>query len=434
MKLQPIIQAKLDKFKTSYQLADSDDILFEKFVNLTILKMHNQAAFSANADLLDDVCIGGANDTGIDGVCVKIDGRFVSSIDDIKSILEYNKNVEIEFIFIQSKHKEKFEQTAILKFLNGVKDFLDEKQYAPSNEDVKRWLDIKKFLFSDDVIACWKSQPTVRTYYVSMGTWCDDANITSVGERFKQDITLFNSYEKVYVYYIDASSLKNISDENDNSLSVNLKCIGSLPPAEIKDVSNFLIAVATADEFMKILTTKDGLFRSNLFDDNVRDYQGDTYVNLDISETLKNEPQNFSLYNNGVTIVCKTATSANGRILLESPQVVNGCQTCNSLYVAMKNGVNISEAVIFVKIIATQVDSLTNGIVKGTNRQNIVYDEAFEITKPFHKNLEDFFESMKDSSGSVTLFYERRSKQHPNIPPYKKTVFKQLIQGFVSTF
>lgn len=33
MKLRPIIQEKLDKLKTSYQLADSDDILFEKFVN-----------------------------------------------------------------------------------------------------------------------------------------------------------------------------------------------------------------------------------------------------------------------------------------------------------------------------------------------------------------------------------------------------------------
>jgi len=435
MKLQPILQAKLGKFKLDYQLNDNDDILFEKFVNWTILKMHNHVAFSSNADLLDDVCIGGMKDTGIDGICVKIDGRLVTTIDDIKTILENNKNIEIEFIFVQSKHNEHFEQAGILKFLNGVKDFLDETQLSPSNEDIKRWLEVKQFLFSDDVVSCWKDQPTVRVYYVSMGIWNADANITSVGDRFKQDVVKLNTYGQVFIDYIDAASLKKICDENENNLTINLKYIGSLSPeTRAKDVTNFYIAVASADEFMKVLVTKENIFRSNLFEDNVRGYQGDTYVNLDISETIKNEPQNFSLYNNGITIVCKTAMTANGKLAIESPQIVNGCQTCNSLYTAMKNGIDISAAVVLIKVIATQNENLTNGIVRGTNRQNIVYDEAFEITKPFHKNMEDFFEAQHDVNGSVILFYERRSKQYPNIPPHKKAVFKQLIQSFVSTF
>ena len=89
-----------------------------------------------------------------------------------------------------------------------------------------------------------------------------------------------------------------------------------------------------------------------------------------------------------------------------------------------------------VKVIATRSLEITNSIVKGTNRQNIVYDEVFEITRQFHKDLEYLFNALAVESG-VRLFYERRSKQYinnPTIKPFEKVNLRGIIQSFVSIF
>jgi hypothetical protein len=52
---------------------------------------------------------------------------------------------------------------------------------------------------------------------------------------------------------------------------------------------------------------------------------------------------------------------------------------------------------------------ITNMVIKATNRQTEVKVEAFESLQPFHKQLEDFYNTFKDIK---PLYYERRSKQY----------------------
>lgn len=168
----------------------------------------------------------------------------------------------------------------------------------------------------------------------------------------------------------------------------------------------------------------------------MRDYQGDTTINQDILTTIENDPFSFVLLNNGITIVCDEIGSGNRKITIKNPQVVNGCQTCNVIYEASKQGYDLSHATIIAKVIATRSLEITNSIVKGTNRQNIVYDEAFEITRQFHKELEDLFNALATETG-IRLFYERRSKQYfnnPTIKPFEKVNLRGILQSFVSVF
>jgi len=116
-----------------------------------------------------------------------------------------------------------------------------------------------------------------------------------------------------------------------------------------------------------------------------------------------------------------------------APQVVNGCQTCNVLYECYKNGIDLSNTSIMAKVISTQVETLTNKIVKSANKQNIVPDAAFETTREFHKNLEEFFKANSKAAGT-TFLYERRAKQCRDLPISEKVNFILLIQSFVSTF
>jgi hypothetical protein len=101
-------------------------------------------------------------------------------------------------------------------------------------------------------------------------------------------------------------------------------------------------------------------------------------------------------------------------------------------------GLDCSEVTVLAKVIATDADEeITNRIVKGTNRQNIVYDEAFEVTRDFHKELEAFFGAMAQDKMGTQLFYERRSKQFAGMQSIKisqKVNFTVLIQSFISVF
>mgnify|MGYP001036695739 CR=1 FL=1 len=76
-----------------------------------------------------------------------------------------------------------------------------------------------------------------------------------------------------------------------------------------------------------------------LFESNIREYLGGkSAVNKKIIETLKdrNERANFIYYNNGVTILCKKSivprtVQGNCQLKFDNPQIVNGCQTVNSI-------------------------------------------------------------------------------------------------------
>lgn len=126
----------------------------------------------------------------------------------------------------------------------------------------------------------------------------------------------------------------------------------------------------------------------------------------------------------------------NRKISIDSPQIVNGCQTCNTIFRAYKEEVDLSHVTLIIKLISTNNANVTNSVVKGTNRQNIVYDEAFEITRQFHKDFEEFVDVFQsDVPQSEKIFYERRSNQFANNPTIKISQianFRVLIQSFVS--
>ena len=227
-----------------------------------------------------------------------------------------------------------------------------------------------------------------------------------------------------------------VVNSNENNYKVVIDFIDSMPLPEVEQVDNSSVILCNANVIVDLLSTNDGLLRRGLFEDNVRDYQGETVINSEIRETLQENAQRFVLLNNGITIVCDEVQEGNRKISITNPQIVNGCQTCNVLFQCHKDRINIDRAYVIVKVIGSADDEIVNSIVKGTNRQNIVYEEAFEITKEFHKLLESFFAVMVVGNFEK-VFYERRSKQFDNNPlikPYQRVSFRILIQSFVSLF
>jgi hypothetical protein len=436
MNYEPIIKNKLSFFKKSYGLeSQSDHAAFELFVNNLILRTYLPESFSAINDLFDSICVGGNNDTGIDGIAIKVNGIFIATKQDIDNIIKTQNKINIEFLFIQSKFKENLDSGEFGKFADGIVDFLNDKSYEPHNEKIEYWMELKKYLFAENVLIYWNASPNVKIYYAYMGTWKGNEHIEAKAQRIKSDIASFGLFDEVEVKYIDCAQLKRICDDIENNYSEIITVIDSFELNEVPQVESSRILFCDAEDFIKLLLNEEGNLRKSLFKDNVRDYQGNTEINNEIYKTMQNTPDNFCLLNNGVTIVCKSMIPGNRKMSITSPQIVNGCQTCSVLYSAYKNGVDISKITLIVKLIATKDENITNSVVKGTNRQNVVYDEVFEITRDFHKNLEDHLNAIQSNCVEEKIYYERRSKQYldnVNIKATQKVNFKSLIQSFVS--
>jgi len=438
MQLQPIIKAKMTNFRKIHELDSAkDSFVFECFANEVILNNHQPGGNSISDELIESINVGGFDDMGLDGICIKLNGILVYSLEDARDIIETHKTAEIEFIFVQSKFKDKFDSGEYAKFANGVVDFLGDEHYQPMNEKLHEWLKIKEYLISDDIMLLWNTNPKIRLYYVVMGTWNESPHIIAISKKLKDDVANMNTYGDIFINYIDTERFKKMCDDNDNQFSSVINIIDTFSLTAVNNVDNSSIILCTATELMKLLVTEDGVLRKGLFNDNVRDYQGETAINQDIYHTIKTDPESFVLMNNGVTIICSEIVSGNRKVTVRNPRIVNGCQTCSVLYNAYRAGIDISNIVLSGKIISTSNSEITNKVIRGTNRQNIVYDEAFECTRDFHKQLEELFAVISDGQQRDKIYYERRSKQYSNNPSIKSSQrisFRTLIQSFVSVF
>ena len=73
----------------------------------------------------------------------------------------------------------------------------------------------------------------------------------------------------------------------------------------------------------------------------MREYLGNKGVNSHIAKTLEdeNDRDNFFYYNNGITVICDSVQKItlnesihNKGFKTENPQIVNGCQTVNTIF------------------------------------------------------------------------------------------------------
>lgn len=435
MAVNPIVNAKLLKYQRDFCLSGTVDEVFEKFANYHVMSQYQPGVFGSDLELMDCVTAGGGDDLGIDGICFFLNGQVVRSCEDIDELLTGNKRGGFELVFTQAKNKSKFDYGEFLKFTTGVKDFLKENIDKPHNESITKWHDVYNHIISNEIIIKWSENPSIRLFYIVNGPLEYAPNITVQCEATEAEIVDMCSFKDAKVELVDDKRLLSLIDYNENNYTFIIDIIDSMPLPEVEGVDNSRVVLCKASELVKMISTEEGSLRRNIFDDNVRDYQGDSTINTEIKYTVQNEAEKFVLLNNGITVVCSGITDANRKIKISNPQVVNGCQTCCVLYYSSCCGVNLDNTFVVAKFISTDDDEIVNNIVKGTNRQNIVYEEAFAITTEFHKSLEKYFSSVE--IGGEKIYYERRSKQYESsqsITPLQKVNFRALIQSTVAIF
>jgi hypothetical protein len=134
-----------------------------------------------------------------------------------------------------------------------------------------------------------------------------------------------------------------------------------------------------------------------LFEKNIREYLGRNIINNGIMKTLKDDDDryNFFYYNNGITMICEKATQGQGKgftLEVSKPQIVNGCQTVNTIYEVLHNyeekDANLIDKIfenvyVMVKVLVYNDEikeskpTFYKDIVRYTNSQNAINEKAF---------------------------------------------------------
>jgi len=196
---------------------------------------------------------------------------------------------------------------------------------------------------------------------------------------------------------------------------------GPLPcnymPGEMTDYDYALTAIP--GEALRFIYEKYG---ARLLEANVRSFLSATgKVNRGIRDTLRENPERFMAYNNGIVLVAdemhlgRTADGSPGIVWLKGMQIVNGGQTTASIYFTKKRSpeIDLGRVRVPAKIILLRSndpggeEGLISDISKFANSQNSVKLSDLSANKPFHVKIEQLSLTTYCPDGAGRWFYER---------------------------
>ncbi|WP_374275840.1 AIPR family protein [Brevundimonas sp.] len=198
-------------------------------------------------------------------------------------------------------------------------------------------------------------------------------------------------------------------------------CGGPLPcvyvPGENEDYDYALTAIPGAA--LRLIYERYG---ARLLEANVRSFLSQTgKVNRGIRDTLRDAPERFMAYNNGIVLIAdgaalaRAADGSAGIASLTGMQIVNGGQTTASIYFTdrKERHIDLSRVRVPAKIIIMHAhdpdaeEQLVSDISRFANTQNVVKISDLSANKPFHVALEKLALSTYLPDGVGRWFYER---------------------------
>ena len=384
---------------------------FEKFVNYTIISKEYTKTFD-----VDTVTVASGNDTGIDGVGIIVNGHLIDYVDEIDDLLEKNGYLEATYIFIQSKTSSGFNGSDINNFAFGVKDFFAEQPGLVRNEDVTKCVEISDYLLGK--APYFRENPICKLYFVTTGSWSEDQNHIAVIENAKRELKAFNIFENISFFPFGANEIGKLYRQSKGSISATFIFANKVTLPDLPGITEAYYGILPFSEFKNLLVDEDDKIL-NIFDDNVRDFQGENNpVNQVIKETITGEKSElFTVLNNGVTIVANSLRPSGNNFTVTDYQIVNGCQTSNVLF-NQRHSEAVQKLGIPLKLIVTQDEDIKNQITIATNSQTAIRGEQLAALSNFQRNLERYYSSVGDIE---KLFYERRAKQYNSDSSVNKT-------------
>lgn len=184
-------------------------------------------------------------------------------------------------------------------------------------------------------------------------------------------------------------------------------------------------------------------FRDRLLEKNVRSFlQVKGAVNKGIRDTLRDEPDMFLAYNNGISVTAESVEivrDENGKPSIKSirdMQIVNGGQTTASIFNAHKDKkVNADLSKVFVQMkisvinSSDDMDDIVPRISAFSNTQNKVQVADFSANDPYHRRIEELSRTIWAPAQGGLLpqnwFYERARGQYADMLARESTTLRR---------
>jgi hypothetical protein len=360
----------------------------------------------------------GGNDGGFDAAYITQSGEGMLNV--VLFQAKYTRDLEKE---------SNFPANAVEKSVNTIKNIFDSGRQMRLNDKSRVTVDEIRSFLADGVI------PYVTFVLINNGLkWNQDAQ-NHIDNEFSDQ----RQVEFVYFNHHDIIKYVNKRDKIDEILN--------LTGAAIKEDFNYkevILGRVSVKEIARLLEK----YGDSLLDKNIRKYLGINAVNKAIHDTLLDNSKrpNFFFYNNGITMICSdfkynALQKEDWKVQTQSLQIINGGQTCKTIYQALKDNsdIDFSDTTVLLRLYAVGTDeSVIDGITRATNSQNPVdfrdlksNDQIQLLLEQGAKELGYVYKRKKDnqtnteaipsSVAAESVFAVWRKK--PHLAKYKKGEF-----------
>jgi hypothetical protein len=357
--------------------------------------------FSPTFEELEQGIVDGEHDGGVDSVFTYVNGELIREDSDLSI---FKKNVTIELNIIQSKTAGGWSEdpvnrliTSLGKLLDLTADYNNLTQY---NKNVLTNFDIFRHAYRN--LASKYPKLKISFYYAAMRADSDvPENLRRKGDDLISLIQGMFDEAQMKFTFLAAKDLLTLARRQPNKTF-------ELIASKALSGDNGYVLLSKLKDFNTFLRDNSTTVRHDLFESNVRDYQGSTEVNEEISTTLtSNSDVDFWWLNNGVTILASQATLAGNVITIENPQIVNGLQTSSQIAKYFDDDGSDDDRLLMIKVVSSEDESVRDQIIKATNSQNTVPRASLRATDKVQRDIEHVLKM----SG---YFYDRRKNYYKN--------------------
>lgn len=376
---------------------------------------------------------GGGGDGGCDGVYLFYNDSLVSE-EFVESFSSNPREATLKMYIVQAKNEMGFGEDAIIKwkdvsenllqFDNQIDDFTGRYTESVLNF-FQNFKDLRIKLLTSKV------KLDFNYIYVAVANEIHPNVQAQADELCKKVHSYFpDPTTTVGVSFVDASRLMElINTQSTQQFSLPL----ADNPIAIGARKDY-IALVNLGNYYEFITDGTGVLRKNIFESNVRDYQGHNTVNNEIRDTLSSPTQeDFWWLNNGVTILAEDVSQTTSKqLLVVNPEIVNGLQTSNEVFLYFNANPDLIEQEtrnILLRIIVPDDENSRDRIILATNNQTLIPAVALRSTDPIHRQIEMYFKSRG-------LYYDRRKNYYKNqgIKPNEIVSIGFLGQCLMSLF
>ncbi len=356
----------------------------------------------ADDDILSGL-VGGHQNGGVDAMYFFANRRLVEEDTELDS----KAVTRVNLVILQAKEGEGFSPTAVGKLEFFVDDLLDlgrpeSKYHCKYRQPV---LDAMK-VFKDkyQLVLGESPQFAIDLYYVTKQDVEPNEDCHRAAGSLKEVVAKHFSNARCELTFINAPQLwaqVQKRPRKNKPLQWALQAMGT---------PEGFVGLVRLNDYFDFLRDEHGELLERIFESNVRGFWANTAVNASIRKTLENPgPADFWLLNNGVTILAAQINPAGfNRLMIDDPQIVNGLQTSRQIYDYYRSLTEVPKNEsrrLMVRVIQAADKEVRDDVIRATNSQNKMPDEALRATDPIHRQIEALFLQFG-------LYYDRRKGQH----------------------